>query len=306
MEVKVNNNTKTVNVDEKIISPSRMAWNRLKKNKLALVGMCIIIFMILFSVLGPFISPYTAEAMDYNNPTIGPSIKHLLGTDELGRDVLTRLMCAGRISLAVGVSAVVVEIVVGSVLGAVSGFYGGIVDSIIMRIADIFLCVPFFPILITLAALFSDLKIQSQYKVPFLMFIIGILSWPGLSRIVRAQILTLREQEFMLATNCLGLKDRKKIFKHLLPNTIPSIIVSATLNIGSAILIESSLSFLGLGVVPPTPSWGNMVQSVSDLYKLQHYPWLWVPAGICILFTVIAINIFGDGLRDALDPKSKR
>lgn len=306
MESKVNINTKLINADERIISPSRMAWRRLKKNKLALIGMCILIFMILFSVLGPVISPYTAETMDYNNPTIGPSLKHLLGTDELGRDVLTRLMYAGRISLSVGVSAVVVEILVGSVLGAVSGFYGGITDSIIMRIADIFLCVPFFPILITLSALFSDLNIKAQYKVPFLMFIIGILSWPGLSRIVRGQILTLREQEFMLATNCLGLTDRKKIFKHLLPNTIPSIIVSATLNIGSAILIESSLSFLGLGVVPPTPSWGNMVQSVSDLYKLEHYPWLWVPAGVCILFTVVAINIFGDGLRDALDPKSKR
>ncbi|AAK78160.1 peptide/nickel transport system permease protein [Clostridium acetobutylicum] len=292
--------------NKKIISPTKMAWHRLKKDKLALAGLFIVLFMIIFAVLGPVVSCYSTDTMDYSNPTIGPSLHHLMGTDELGRDILTRLMYAGRISLAVGVAAVVVEIIVGSAFGAIAGFYGGIIDGIIMRIADIFLCVPFFPILITIAALFSDLKIKSQFKVPFLMFIIGILSWPGLCRIVRGQILTLREQEFMLAANALGIKDRKKIFKHLLPNTIPSIIVSATLNIGSAILTESSLSFLGLGVVPPTPSWGNMVQSVSDLYKLEHYPWLWMPAGICILLTVMAINLLGDGLRDALDPKLKK
>ncbi|MCR3759650.1 oligopeptide ABC transporter permease [Clostridium felsineum] len=290
----------------KIVSPKVMAWRRLKKNKLAVAGLFILIFMVIFSILGPVVSPYTTDTMDYSSPTIGPCLHHLLGTDELGRDVLTRLMYAGRISLAVGIAAVVVEIIVGSMLGAVSGFYGGIIDGLIMRIADVFLCIPFFPILITIAALFSDLKIKSQFKVPFLMFIIGILSWPGLCRIVRGQILTLREQEFMIAANALGIKDRKKIFKHLLPNTIPSIIVAATLNIGSAILTESSLSFLGLGVVPPTPSWGNMVQSVSDLYKLEHYPWLWMPAGICILITVMAINLLGDGLRDALDPKLKK
>ncbi|KHD34864.1 peptide ABC transporter permease [Clostridium acetobutylicum] len=292
--------------NKKIISPTKMVWHRLKKDKLALAGLFIVLFMIIFAVLGPVVSRYSTDTMDYSNPTIGPSLHHLMGTDELGRDILTRLMYAGRISLAVGVAAVVVEIIVGSAFGAIAGFYGGIIDGIIMRIADIFLCVPFFPILITIAALFSDLKIKSQFKVPFLMFIIGILSWPGLCRIVRGQILTLREQEFMLAANALGIKDRKKIFKHLLPNTIPSIIVSATLNIGSAILTESSLSFLGLGVVPPTPSWGNMVQSVSDLYKLEHYPWLWMPAGICILLTVMAINLLGDGLRDALDPKLKK
>ena len=291
---------------DKIISPAKMAWNRLKKYKLAVIGLIILVIIIILSIFGPLISPYTTEAMDYNSITVGPCFQHLLGTDELGRDVFTRLMYAGRISLAVGVTAVLVEIIVGSSLGAIAGFYGGIIDNIIMRIADIFMCIPFFPILITVAALFSDLKVPPQYRVPFLMFIIGILSWSGLCRIVRAQILTLREQEFMMAANCLGLRDRKKIFKHLLPNTIPSIIVSATLSIGSAILTESSLSFLGLGVVPPTPSWGNMVQSVSDLYKLENYPWLWMPAGICILMTVMAINLVGDGLRDALDPKLKK
>lgn len=294
------------NNNEEIISPAEMAWRRLKKNKLAMIGLVILIIIIVFSVFGPFVSKYTADTMDYSSVTIGPCIQHIMGTDELGRDIFTRLMYAGRISLSVGMAAVLVEVVVGSTLGAVAGFYGGMVDNIIMRIADIFMCVPFFPILIALGALLSDLKVSPQYRVPFLMLIIGILGWPGLCRIVRGQILTLREQEFMLAANCLGLSDKSKIFKHLLPNTIPSIIVSATLSIGSAILTESSLSFLGLGVVPPTPSWGNMIQSVNDLYKLQNYPWLWIAPGFCILLTVMSINIFGDGLRDALDPKLKR
>lgn len=289
-----------------IVSPVKMAWRKLKKNKLAMAGLFMLIAIIVFSILGPFVSPYTSDGMDYNNVTIGPSLIHILGTDELGRDVLTRLMYAGRISLFVGISAVVVEVVLGSVLGAVAGFYGGIIDSIIMRIADIFMCIPFFPMLIALGALLSDLKVAPQYRVPFIMLIIGTLGWPSICRIVRSQILSLREQEFMLATNCLGLKDGRKIFKHLLPNTIPSIIVSATLKIGGAILTESSLSFLGLGVVPPTASWGNMIESVSDLYKLQNYPWIWMAPGMCILLTVMAVNLFGDGLRDALDPKLKK
>mgnify|MGYP001389040179 CR=1 FL=1 len=292
--------------DEEIVSPAKMAWRRLKKNKLAMIGLGVLIFIIILSVLGPFISKYSYDTMDYDNTTVGPCLKHILGTDELGRDIFTRLMYAGRISISVGIVAVVVEVFVGSVLGAVAGFYGGIVDSLIMRIADIFMCIPFFPILIVLGALLSDLKVLPQYRVPILMFMIGALGWPGLCRIVRGQILTLREQEFMLAANSLGLKDSRKIFKHLLPNTVPSIIVCATLNIGGAILTESSLSFLGLGVVPPTPSWGNMIQSVNDLFKLENYPWLWVAPGVCILLTVMSINLFGDGLRDALDPKLKK
>ena len=304
MEI-VNKKQKQENKAE-IVSPVKMAWRRLKKNKLAMAGLFILAAIIIFSVLGPFVSPYTSTGMDYNNVTSEPGLEHILGTDELGRDILTRLMYAGRISLLVGISAVVVEVILGSVLGAVAGFYGGIIDSIIMRIADIFMCIPFFPILISLGVLLSDLKVAPQFRVPFIMLIIGTLGWPLLCRIVRGQILSFREQEFMLATNCLGLKDSRKIFKHLLPNTIPSIIVSATLKIGGAILTESSLSFLGLGVVPPTASWGNMIESVSDLYKLQNYPWIWMAPGVCILLTVMAINLFGDGLRDALDPKLKK
>lgn len=302
--MEIDNNIQKNN--NEIVSPVKMAWRRLKKNKLAMAGFIILALIIVFSILGPFISPYTSTGMDYNNVTAEPCFEHILGTDELGRDVLTRLMYAGRISLLVGISAVVVEVILGSILGAVAGFYGGVVDSAIMRAADIFMCIPFFPILISLGALLSDLKVAPQYRVPFIMVIIGTLGWPSLCRIVRGQILSFREQEFMLATNCLGLKDTRKIFKHLLPNTIPSIIVTATLKIGGAILTESSLSYLGLGVVPPTASWGNMIESVSDLYKLQNYPWIWMAPGVCILLTVVAINLFGDGLRDALDPKLKK
>lgn len=290
---------------EDIISPWKIAWKRLKKNKLALTGLFILIFMVLMSIVGPWISPYDMETIDLGNVSSAPTAQHLLGTDSVGRDVLTRIMYAGRISLSVGVVAVVIEIVIGSILGAVAGYYGGVVDGIIMRVVDVFMCFPSLPILIMLGALMSDLKVRPEYRMFVVMFILGVLSWPGLCRIVRGQILSLREQEFMQAAEALGLKDRKKMFRHLLPNTFASIIVTATLGIGGAILTESALSFLGLGVTPPTPSWGNMVQVVNDLYILQTQPWLWIPPGLCIFLTVISINIFGDGLRDALDPKLK-
>jgi peptide/nickel transport system permease protein len=290
---------------EDIVSPWKIAWKRLKKNKLALTGLFILVFMVLMAIAGPMISPYAMETIDLGNVSSPPSAQHLLGTDSVGRDVLTRIMYAGRISLSVGVVAVVIEIFIGSILGAFAGYYGGIVDGIIMRIVDVFMCFPSLPILIMLGALMSDLKVRPEYRMFVVMFILGILSWPGLCRIVRGQILSLREQEFMQAAEALGLKDRKKMFRHLLPNTFASIIVTATLGIGGAILTESGLSFLGLGVTPPIPSWGNMVQVVNDLYILQTQPWLWIPPGLCIFLTVMSINIFGDGLRDALDPKLK-
>ena len=245
------------------------------------------------------------ETIDLFNVSANPSFKHLLGTDDVGRDILVRLMYGGRISLSVGILAVLVEVIIGSILGGIAGFYGGIVDGIIMRIVDIFSCFPGLPLLIMLAAVMSDLKVPPEYRMYVVMFIIGFIGWPGLCRIVRGQILSLREQEFMQAAEALGLKDKRKIFSHLLPNTFASIIVSATLGIGGAILTESALSFLGLGVTPPTPSWGQMVQSVNNAYILQFKPWIWMPPGICIFLTVMGINLFGDGLRDAIDPKLK-
>jgi len=304
MEVKVN---KKIEVkQEKILSPWKIVWLRLKRNKLAVTGLYILIAMLFLSFIAPFFSPYKIDDLDVAKRMMGPTSSHWLGTDEIGRDVLTRLMYGGRVSLLVGIIAVAITVIIGSILGVIAGFYGGFADGLIMRIVDIILCVPALPMFIILGAILSDMKFPPKYRIFIVMFVIGILSWPGLCRLVRGQILTLREQDFMQATEALGLRDRRKMFKHLLPNTYPQIIVSATIGIGGAILTESALSFLGMGVMPPTPSWGNMIQVVRDLYTLQNRPWLWMPPGTLIFLTIMAINLLGDGLRDALDPKLKR
>jgi peptide/nickel transport system permease protein len=288
---------------EVVMSPGKLAWKRFRKNKIAMTGLVILTIIILISILGPILSPYNMAAIDLSNTTASPSLAHLLGTDANGRDNLTRVMYAGRISLAVGFLSVLIQVVIGGALGVIAGYYGGIIDSIIMRLVDIFSCLPTLPILMMLGAIMLDLKVRPENKMYVLMLIIGLLSWPGLCRLVRGEILSLREKEYMQATEALGLKDRRKMFKHLLPNTAATIIVTAALGVGSAILTESGLSFLGLGVTVPTPSWGALIQSVDDMDTLQNYPWLWVPAGICILLTVVSVNLIGDGLRDALDPK---
>lgn len=303
--------SKTENKDKKIIkakaaSPWTLAMKRLKKNKLAMFGLGILIFMFLFSYIGPFFSPYSADTMDFLMKKQPPSLTHLFGTDMLGRDIFTRLMYAGRISLMVGVISVTIQVIIGGTLGAIAGYYGGMIDTIIMRIVDIFLCLPFLPILIIIGAILSDKEVPPSIRIIYLMFIIGLLSWPSMARLVRGQILSLREQEFMQAAEALGLKDSRKIFKHLLPNVIPQIIVSMTLSIGGAIMTESALSYLGMGVTPPQASWGNMIQSVNNFIDLMKRPWLWIPPGVCIFLTVMSINLLGDGLRDALDPKLKK
>ncbi|WP_334072687.1 MULTISPECIES: oligopeptide ABC transporter permease [Paenibacillus] len=287
-------------------SPWRMAVRRFNRNKLALFGLVILLLMFLICFVGPFFSPYSLYQYSLADKNMAPSPSHWFGTDKLGRDILLRVMLAGRISLLVGLVATIITVVIGGTLGALAGFYRKRVDSIIMRIADIFMSLPTLPILIILGAVMSDLKVDPKLRIYYLMFIIGALSWTTLARLVRGQILTLREQEFMLATEALGLKDRRKIFRHLLPNTIPIIIVTATLSVASAILYESSMSFLGLGVVPPTPSWGNLISDANNLIDFRKRPWLWIPPGMCILITTVAINLIGDGLRDALDPKMKR
>ena len=303
-------NNKDINMQkkqkiEKIESPWIIAWRRLKKNKLAMTGLFIIIILLLIAIIGPMIYPQSWEATNLTNTLKPPSAKHVLGTDQVGRDVLARLMYGGRISLSVGVVAVSIQVLIGASLGIVAGYYGGKIDAIIMRFVDILMCFPFLPLLIMLGAIMSDLRVEPQYRIYVVMIVIGIVGWPGLCRLVRGQILSLREQEFMQAAESLGLKDTRKMFIHLLPNTLASIIVSATLGVGGAIMTESALSFLGLGVTPPTPTWGNMIQAAQDQYALQFQPWLWVPPGVCIFLTVMAINLFGDGLRDALDPKLK-
>lgn len=287
-----------------IETPWRIAKRRLKKNKMAMTGLYILIFIILFCVVGPLFSPYNdLTKTSVLEAKLPPSAAHWLGTDTSGRDILTRLMLGGRISLMVGLVATAIEIFVGSLLGCISGYYGGKTDTIIMRIVDIILSLPAMPILIMISAILSDARVPTKWRIYVLMVILASLGWAGICRFFRGQVLTVREMDYMSATEAMGLRDMRKIFKHIMPNVFPMIIVTATLEVGNTILTESAMSFLGVGVLPPYASWGNMVEEGSNLADFQLHPWMWIPAGLCILSTVLCINLFGDGLRDALDPR---
>jgi len=215
-------------------------------------------------------------------------------------------MYGGRVSLIIGFIVVILETSLGIVMGGISGYFGGWVDFLIMRIVDVMYCIPSTPILIIIGAAMDALGVEPQLRMLYLMLILGFLGWPGIAHMVRGQILSLREQEFMTATEATGLSVKRRIFKHLVPNVIPQLIVSATMGLGSAILTEATLSYLGLGVRFPFASWGNIINGVNDTYVLTTYLWVWIPAGICILLTVLAFNLVGDGLRDAFDPRMKR
>lgn len=235
-----------------------------------------------------------------------PNKEHWLGTDGNGMDILTRLMYGGRVSLMIGFIVVIIETVLGVILGGISGYFGGWVDNLIMRIVDIFNCIPSTPLIIILGAMMDAMQIDPQIRMIYLMIILGLLGWPGIARLVRGQILSLREQEFMTATEATGLSVYRRIFKHLVPNVIPQLIVICTMGLGSVILTESTLSFLGLGVKFPFASWGNIINAVSNVFVMTNYWFVWIPAGFCILITVLGFNFVGDGLRDAFDPKMKR
>ena len=235
-----------------------------------------------------------------------PSLQHWLGTDRNGMDMLTRLMYGGRVSLVIGFIVELISLIIGVILGGLAGYFGKWVDFLIMRIVDIFYCIPSTPIIIILGAAMDTMGVDPQIRMLYLMLILGFLGWPGMARLVRGQILGLREQEFMVATESSGLRVSRRIFKHLVPNVIPQLIVSCTMGIGGTILIEATLSFLGLGVKFPFASWGNIINDVNNTFVLQNYWFIWIPAGICILLTVLAFNLVGDGLRDAFDPKMKR
>ncbi|MFF2529894.1 oligopeptide ABC transporter permease [Brevibacillus sp. NPDC058079] len=282
------------------------AFLRLKKKRLAMVGLVFLLVMAVLCFIGPFFSPYASGKINTAMINKPPSFSHWLGTDSLGRDILTRLMQAGRISLTVGIASMVLSVSIGALLGALAGFYRGWVDQVIMRVADVLMTIPGLPLLFIMGAVLSEWKIPTDYRIYIVMVMLSLIGWPGLARMVRSQMLTLRESEFMQAAEVLGLRDRRKLFFHLLPNLTPLLIVVATLNVGGAILSESVLSYFGLGVVPPTPTWGNMMDAANTLIDFQKRPWLWVPPGIAIFATVISINLLGDGLRDALDPKQKR
>lgn len=235
-----------------------------------------------------------------------PSKAHWLGTDTSGMDMLTRLMYGGRVSLIIGFIVVFIAAFLGVVLGGISGYFGGWVDNLIMRIVDVFYCIPSLPLIIILGAAMDAMQVDPQIRMLYLMLILGFLSWPSIARLVRGQILSLREQEFMTAAEACGISVTRRIFKHLIPNVIPQLIVICTMSLGSTIITEATLSFLGLGVKFPFASWGNIINDVNNAFVMTNYWFIWIPAGICLLITVLGFNFVGDGLRDAFDPKMKR
>ena len=334
----------------RLMSPARMVARRFFRSKLSIVGLVMIVSLFLFCWVGPLIYDewdqwevdksgkieYTSTAITYEengktytiyqvtektekeNALAPMSCTHPLGTDETGYDVLTRLMYGGRISLIIGFISVFIITVLGVILGGIAGYFGGIVDNVIMRICDVLMCIPGFPIMLvfgTVLTAFGEMESPSaiqaimgdpRYRIYFLMAFLTLFSWPGTARLVRGQILSLREQEYMVAAGAMGYSTARKIFKHLVPNVMPQLIVSMTLSLGSMILYEASLSFLNMGVQPPYAAWGTMINAASDLNILENYMNIWAPPGICIVIAVLGFNFVGDGLRDALDPKARR
>ena len=260
---------------------------------------------------------YTVDGVEYtvyqttvtelkDNSYSSPSAQHILGTDKEGYDIFVRLMYGGRISLIVSFLAVFLITILGVVLGGVAGYFGGWVDNLIMRISDILMCLPGVPILLIIHTLLEATNVPKEYRIYLMMIYLTFISWTGTARLVRGQILSLREQEFMVAAEAMGYSTGRKIFKHLVPNVMPQLIVQMTLSLGSMILYESTLSYLNLGVPAPYAAWGTMINVINDTDVLQNYPFIWVPAGICIVIAVLGFNFVGDGLRDALDPKARR
>lgn len=272
---------------------------RFKKNKMAMVSLVILVILVLACIIVPWLSPFSMEGTNTSLKDIPPNSTNLLGTDNIGRDLFTRLFYGGRISLFIALIVTLIESLIGVFLGSISGYYGGVVDGIIMRLSEIFMSFPFLIMAITIRAVFGNSLI-------ILILILSLLSWPSIARIVRGQILSLRELEYMEACEALGISDFKRMFKHLFPNVLAYVIVYATLSMASVILTETALSFLGLGVSPPTPTWGNMIEAARSSQTIRKKWWYWIPPGTCIFISVMCFNIIGDGLRDAIDPKMKR
>lgn len=235
-----------------------------------------------------------------------PSKAHWLGLDNNGMDVLTRLMYGGRVSLLVGFIVVILETVIGVIIGGISGYFGGAVDTALMRFVDLFNSIPFYPVVIIFGSVMDTLQVKPEYRIFLLMIILGVLGWTSVARTVRGQILSLREQDFMVATEATGIRTSRRIFKHLIPNVMPLLIVQATAGLGGIIITEATLGFLGLGVKYPLASWGSIINIASDAYVMTNYWYMWIPAGLLILLTVLGFNFVGDGLRDAYDPRMKR
>ncbi len=324
----------------RLMSPTQMVLRRFFRSKLSVVGLVMIVALFLFSFLGPVFyqkwgeieldesgtTQYTPNEITYvddngkehtilqntvtnlkDNFLAPPSSEHLLGTDEQGYDVFVRLMYGGRISLSVSFIAVFVITILGVVLGGIAGYFRGVVDTIIMRICDILMCLPGIPILLIISTLLESAEVDAKYRIYWLMVYLTLFSWPGTARLVRGQILSLREQEYMIAAEAMGYSAPRKIFKHLVPNVMPQLIVQMTLSLGSMILYEATLSYLNMGVKAPYAAWGTMINIIStNTDILQNNFNVWGAPGICIILAVLGFNFVGDGLRDALDPKMRR
>ncbi len=282
--------------DIKRLTTNQRILRRFLRHRLAVVSVMILLVMIILTAGAPLFTRYQPNAIDVRNLRKPPSATHLLGTDTIGRDVWTRLIYGGRVSLAVGLVAASISVTIGTVIGLVSGFSGGRVDFWLMRFTEVVMTIPTLIIMMTLAAVLG----ASIWNV---MVVIGIFGWTGIARLVRGETLSLRERDFVMASRCLGASGRRIMFRHILPNVTAPIMVAATFAIAGAIGAEAGLSFLGVGVRIPTPTWGNMLTSAQNLTTLESQPWLWLPPGLAITTVVLAINFLGDALRDALDPR---
>lgn len=327
----------------RLMSPTQMLLRRFFRSKLSIIGLVMVIGLFVFSFLGPLvytqwgetdldesgkteyttaITTYTVGGVEYtlhqtvektmkDNFLAAPSAEHPLGTDNQGYDVLARLMYGGRVSLLVSFMTVILLTVLGVIIGGIAGYFGGAVDNTIMRICDILMCLPGIPILLIISSAMDGWVslgwVEEGMRIYILMLFLTLISWPGTARLVRGQILSLREQEYMVAAEAMGFSTARKIFKHLVPNVMPQLIVQMSLSLGSMILYEATLSYLNMGIKAPYTAWGSMINIITtDPNILQNYLNVWVPAGACIVIAVLGFNFVGDGLRDALDPKGRR
>jgi peptide/nickel transport system permease protein len=272
------------------------AWRKFRRHRFAMIGLVVLSLLVLITVFAPLVTRFDPNLIDLRAREQAPSWQHWFGTDQTGRDLFTRTIYAGRISLSVGVISVTISLLIGTFLGALAGHFGGWLDALIMRAVDVVMTFPTIIILLALAAVVGP-------GIENTMVIIGLLNWPIVCRLVRAKFLSIREQEFITAAHGLGASNARIIVRHALPNTLDVLIVYATLGVANAILLEAGLSFLGLGVQPPTSSWGNLLNVARNVSILEQFPWQWMPAGIMIILTVLSINFIGDGLRDAFDPR---
>lgn len=286
----------TLSLTERKNSPGYKAWQRFKRHGLAMLGSAMFLIILTLSLFAPVFDRYEPNALNLTDKFQPPSMQHYFGTDRVGRDIWSRTLHGGRVSLLVGFGAALMSITVGIILGGLSGYYGGWVDMLIMRFTDVIMIFPQVVIILTVATLVG----QGILNV---ILLIGLFSWPGTARLVRGQVLSLREEQFVVAAQSLGAKDLVIIFKHIMPSVIAPLLASLTFAINGAVLLEAGLSFLGVGIPLPTASWGNMIETARSLDVLQDAPWMWIPPALMILINVLAINFIGDGLRDALDPK---